>query len=473
MKTLLILCYITLNFWAITSVLVNGRRPTRSFGWVLIIVLLPFFGPLMYYLFGVNRRKFKFYRLKKNISRRLYDEKYSKSKIRNPSLDFSSESLSRLSTIIKESTAVSAYSGNNIKVFQTGAETFESLFSTIASAKKFVHIQYYILSDGKILDRLIELLTQKVQEGLEVRVLYDSVGSFSFSGKLKKRLQKAGIMAFPTMPLRVGNFMYTLNYRNHRKIAIIDGVVGFVGGVNVSDKYIGSDSDLGIWSDIHLKISGPSVDSLHRVFIKDFHFASGQGVLPSEKYLPEIEERGSSKVQIVTSGPDSRHPTIMYQYLSMITFASKRICIANPYFIPGSSIYNALVLAALGGTQVSLLLPRISDSRIAKYSMYSNFEGLMAAGIQIYLRKDFSHSKVIIIDNILVSVGSGNFDVRSFEHNFETNALIYDEKIAAEIVSEFDALCTKDILLDLESFKERSYVKKMKEGFSKLFSPLL
>ena len=473
MNKYILLIYIAVSLWAVLSVLVNGRRPSRSFGWILTILLLPIFGPIVYYLFGVNRRKFKFYKLKKHISRRLYDEKYSDSKITNPTLEFDSKTFTRISRIIQKSTSVSAYNGNDIEIYQTGKKTFDALFTAIREAKRFVHIQYYILAKGQILDGLIVLLSEKVAEGVEVRVLYDSVGSFSFSGRLKKRLREAGIITFPTMPLRFGNFMYTLNYRNHRKIVIIDGKVGFVGGVNVSDKYIDSDQDLGIWSDIHLRITGPAVDSLHRVFIKDFHFASGQGVLPSETYLPKIKEYGNSKVQIVTSGPDSKQPTIMHQYLSMITLAKRRVCIANPYFIPGSSIYNALVMASLGGTEVNLLLPRRSDSRIARYSMFSNFEGLMQAGVNIYLRKDFSHSKAIIIDDELVSVGSGNFDVRSFEHNFETNALIYDKLISKEIVKEFDSLCKKDILLDLKDFKNRSYFEKMKEGFSKLFSPLL
>lgn len=473
MKRIFLISYAAVSIWAILSVLVNGRRASRSFGWILTILVLPLIGPLIYYLFGVNRRKFKFYKLKKNSIRQLYDEKYSPSKITNPTVEFSSDTLTRLSTIITKSTSVSAYNGNDVEIYQSGVQSFDSIFSSIKTAKKFIHIQYYILANGTILDKLIELLADKVKEGIEVRVLYDSVGSFSFSGKLRKRLKSVGIKAFPTMPLRFGNFMYTLNYRNHRKIVVIDGVIGFVGGVNISDKYIGSDTELGIWSDIHLRIKGPAVDSLHRVFIKDYHFASGQKVLPSETYLPQIEVCGNSKVQIVTSGPDSKQPTIMYQYLSMIALARKRICIANPYFIPGSSVYNALVMASLGGTEVNLLLPKKSDSKIAKYSMYANFEGLMEAGVHIYLREDFSHSKAIIIDDELVSVGSGNFDVRSFEHNFETNALIYDENIAKEVVKEFNSHCTTDIRLDLKKFKKRSYFEKMKEGYSKLFSPLL
>lgn len=473
MPTYVIILYLLVSFWAAVSVLMNGVRPSRSFAWIVSCFALPFIGPLLYYFFGVNRRKFRFYKLKKHLSRRLYDEKQSASEIESEWESLGSDAFDRLSKAIAKETSNPAYSGNDVTVYHTGKETYTQLFKTLLLAQNFIHIQYYILENGSVLDELVRILEKKVQEGVEVRVLYDSIGTFSFSGRLKKRLRTADINAYPTMPLRIGNFMYTLNYRNHRKIVIVDGHIGFVGGVNISDRYVNPKSDLGVWADLHLKIRGPAVDSLHRIFIKDYHFASGQGVLPSETYLPTVKEVGTVNIQIVTSGPDSKYPTVMYQYLGMIAMAKRRICIANPYFIPGSTILNALMLASLGGVQVDLLLPSISDSRIAKYSMYSNFEHLLRAEINIYLRSDFSHSKTIIIDDELVSVGSGNFDFRSFEHNFETNALIYDSEIAQGIVKEFDAIAGNIKKLEYKAYKKRAPTQKLMEGFAKLFSPLL
>ena len=275
------------------------------------------------------------------------------------------------------------------------------------------------------------------------------------------------------MPLRFGNLLFTLNYRNHRKIVIVDGNIGFVGGVNVSDKYIKAESELGIWNDLHLKLEGPVVNSLHRVFIKDYHFASNEEMLLNQKYLPETEPKGNSIVQIVSGGPDSKQPVIMQQYIGMINSAKASIYIANPYFIPGTTVLQALKIAALSGIKINLLIPKHSDSLMAKYSMFSRFEELLSIGVHIYLREDFSHSKVIIIDEKLASVGSGNFDYRSFEHNFEANALIYDEKVTQSISNEFKSYCATNMSIDYSTFKNRSIFHKFIEGIAKFFSPLL
>ena len=440
---------------------------------MLTILLLPYLGPVLYYLFGVNRRKFKFYRLKGNIKRKLYDEMYKESRVQHSKEKIASDRVTRLAKIIKESTDFHPYIGNQVEVLHAGREAFDTIFDAISKAEKFIHVQYYIFEKGELQDEFHRLFKKKIQEGVEVRMMYDSLGSMSFKGRLKKRFRDIGVKTFPMMPLRIGSFMYTLNYRNHRKIIVIDGKIGFVGGMNVSDKYIKPISDLGVWEDIHLKLEGPVVSSLHRIFIKDYHFASQEPVLLNPKYLPELEEKGSSIVQLVASGPDSNQPTVLQQYLAMINMAKESLYIANPYFIPGSVVLNAIKLAALGGTKVTLLVPEKSDSFLAKYSMHANFEELLVVGVRIFLRNDFSHSKLVIVDGKIASIGSGNFDHRSFEHNFESNAIIYDEKITATICKEFDSECDEAQELRLEKFKNRSRIQKFKEGFAKFFSPLL
>jgi len=264
-----------------------------------------------------------------------------------------------------------------------------------------------------------------------------------------------------------------LNYRNHRKIVVIDGHIGFTGGVNVTDKYIKPISKPGIWEDLHLKIKGPVVNSLHRVFIKDYYFASDEDLLLTEKYIPKVTSKGEHLVQIVAAGPDSKQPAIMQQYISMINAADRSICIANPYFIPGPAVIQALKIAAQSGIKISLLIPERSDSKIAKFSMLSRIEQLLAVGIEVYLRPNFSHSKMILIDEEIASVGSGNFDYRSFEHNFETNAILYDKGLTQSLREEFDCICKDCDCLDYESFKNRSTRQKLLEGLAKFFSPLL
>ncbi|MGB5820289.1 MAG: cardiolipin synthase [Saonia sp.] len=473
MQTILVLIYIASTLWAIISIIFHGSRPTKSVSWVLAALALPFAGPILYYLFGVNRRKFKLYKLKRTEQRKLYDETYHEIVHTEFENEFESQKNFKLAKLIKNSSLLSPYRGNRVTLLNGGKETFEAEFKAITAAKKFIHLQYYIIEQGEVVDTLYELFKAKIAEGVTIRMIYDSFGSYSLRGKSIARFRDIGVKAYPIMPIRFGNLLFTLNYRNHRKILIVDGVLGFVGGVNLSDKYIKNISNLGIWEDFHLKIEGPVVNSLHRVFIKDYHFAGEEDILLQDKYLPENPTIGDSTVQMVASGPDSKHPTILQQYLAMINTAERCIQIANPYFIPGTSILEALKMAALSGVEVKLLIPKKSDSLLARLSMYSNFEQLLAVGIKIFLRNDFSHSKVIVIDKEVASVGSGNFDYRSFEHNFETNAMLYDEKLATTIAQALNAQCSEDIRLDYESFRNRSPWQKFLEGLAKFFSPLL
>lgn len=473
MKTILYILYFATTGWAIVSVIFHGSRPTKSLSWVLAVIAIPLGGPLLYYLFGVNRRKFKIFKLKQTEKRKLYNISYAEKQNEKITSEIENHKVSKLTKLIRQNSIMSAYSGNKIQLLHTGEETFESIFEAIDTAKSFVHLQYYIIEEGIIVDRFYELFKKKIAEGVEIRMLYDSLGSFFLRGKSIKRFRDLGVKAYSIMPLRFGNLLFTLNYRNHRKIIVIDGQVGYTGGVNISDKYIKKTNDLGIWGDFHLKLKGPIVQSLHRIFIKDYHFAGKEELLLTKKYLPDIEKRGDSIVQMAASGPDSPHPAIMQQYIAMINLAEKRICIANPYFIPGVAVLEALKIAALTGVEVNLLLPRKSDSLLARLSMFANFEQLLDVGVNIYLRNDFSHSKVIVIDDEIASVGSGNFDYRSFEHNFEANAILYDSKLAKKIACEFDLRTTDDILLDFETFKKRSVFQRFLEGVANFFSPLL
>lgn len=465
--------YAGLSLWGFFSVIMHGSRPTKSLAWALIIFVLPIGGALLYYMFGVNRRKFKFFRLKRSQKRRLYDIENRESEGPAFDLHFSSKPSYRLSKLIKNNSYLSASKGNKVRVLNSGRETFDAIFEAIAAAEKFIHVQYYIFEEGELQDRFYELFKSKIANGVEVRMIYDSFGSVSFRGKLKKRFRAIGVKSYPMMPLRFGSLLFTLNYRNHRKIIVVDGKVGFTGGINVSDKYIKSTPDLGIWQDLHVRLEGPVVNSLHRVFIKDYHFASKEVLLLQPNYLPEPQMVGESIVQIAASGPDSGQPAIMQQYIAMIGLAEERIYISNPYFIPGTAVIQALKIAAQSGIEVNLLVPKKGDSLLVTYGMYSNFEDFLAVGINIFTRTDFSHSKVIVIDGKIASIGSGNFDYRSFEHNFEANAIIYDAAITEQIVAVFERECEEAEQLSFQLFRKRPGTQKFLEGLAKFFSPLL
>jgi len=474
MNTVLWAIYLITTLWSIVNIIFYGSRATKMISWSLAVIVIPYAGPILYYMFGVNRRKFKLFKLAQTQKRKLYSETYKELKDGTDSVaKFDDYRQNKLASLIRKNSYFAPYQGNNITILNDGETAFGAIFDAIEKATDFVHLQYFILEEGDLLDRFFELFDKKIKEGIEIRLLYDALGSNSLRGKVVKRFKEIGVEAYATMPLKFGNLLFTLNYRNHRKIVVVDGKIGFTGGFNVSDKYIKSVSELGLWQDLHLRLEGPIVNSLQRVFVKDFHFASDKELLLRDTYFPKIAANGNSTAQVISSGPDSKYPAIMQQYLAMINVAKDCICIANPYFIPGAPVLEALRIAALSGIEVNLLIPKKSDSLIAKYSMFSSFEALLDAGVKIYLRPDFSHSKVIIIDGDFASVGSGNFDYRSFEHNFETNILIYDSNIVEDINQLFKSHCNKDIGLELVAFKNRPIIDKFMEGLSKFFSPLL
>ncbi|MGS2764651.1 cardiolipin synthase [Sinomicrobium sp. M5D2P9] len=472
MTTVLFIFYILITLVSLVTLILYGTRPSKSFSWLLVIVMLPYIGVLLYVLFGINRRKIKFFKLKRIDEMKTYALFHTNG--RTSVAEFSSDKEKKISELVKGSTGALPKKGNAVTVLNDGIKTFEAIFTALEKAESFIHIQFYIFEDGELLERLFQLFRRKIKEGVEVRVIYDAVGSFALSRKHIKRFRKTGVKIYSTMPLRFGSILFTINYRNHRKIIVIDGKTGFTGGVNISDKYIHPSRYLGIWNDMHLCIQGPAVGSLHRVFVKDYYFASSGEDLWQPGYFPENGEVGKTTIQVVAGGPDSDFSSVMYQYAVMIGQAERSVCIANPYFIPSITILENLKIAALGGVKVKLLVPKKSDTSLVKYGMHSYFEELLHAGVEIYEHPvKFLHSKIIIVDDEIASVGSGNFDNRSFDQNFEVNALLFDKGIAMQLREDFDRDCSEAKKLELAVFRQRSFLNKMLEGIARIFSPLL
>jgi len=473
LKTVLTIVYILSSVWAIGAIIYHGRRPSRSISWALAIIALPILGAVLYYLFGMNRRKFRFFNTKEFEKRNQYTHPKISAQEKFLTHFDSDIRKERLNRLIETSSNTTAKAKNKITALQDGGETFNVLFNAMEKAEKFIHVQYYILERGNLLDKMLELFERKIKEGVEVRIIYDSLGSYKLRGQPRKEFQDIGVKIYPIMPIRLKNLLFSLNFRNHRKIVIIDNKVAFTGGVNVSDKYIKRENGLGKWKDTHLKLEGPIVNDLHLVFLKDYFFASNKEDLHISDYLTEQEAAGDVDAQVVAGGPDSKHPTIMQQYIGMMNQAKSSICIANPYFVPGEAFLQSLKITALEGVGISLLVPKKSDSQAAKFAMFSHFEELLQVGIKIYLREDFSHSKIMIVDDDLVSIGSGNFDMRSFELNYETNILIYNREIAKEMTQEFNKISEKANPVTLERFKNRTIWQKFLEGLFKFFKPLI
>lgn len=476
-----------LQLLATAAVVINlifaGERPTKTMAWMLVVFMIPIGGIVLYAMFGINRRKYKFSKIKevervKNYLSRV--DGFYTSNLRAQAVVPEAEDIHhKLINLIAESSQFYPYPGNKVTLLRNGPATFDAIFSALEKAEEFIHIQYYIIEEGELAEGFLELLSQKAEAGVEVRMLYDGVGSHGLSKKFLKKLEDKGVKCSCFLPIANMRLTSTLNYRNHRKIVVVDGKIGFTGGINISDKYIKAEDDLGIWHDMHLQMEGPVVNSLNAVFTTDWHFAKNKGDSEDEdllerKYFPQVDDMGDSVVQIVASGPDSDFPAILKQYTTMTNQADRYVYIANSYVVPNEAMLNALQAAALSGVDVRILVPVKSDSMIVKWGVRAYFEDMLCAGIRIYLYPDnFLHSKIIVVDDNIASVGTANFDIRSFEQNFEVNAVVYDEQIAKQLRDQIMDDMSISQELELEEFMKRPWTDKFREGLAKLFSPIL
>ena len=459
--------------WCFYNILYFGVKPSKSLSWILITFFLPFLGFFFFILFGINRRKIKYFELKETKKRKNYLKNNFTVEDNNKISNLKSNKAKKISTLIYNNTNVPLQEKNEITLLKSGKEALEALYDALEQAESFIHLQYYIIEDGEVLSKIIDILKIKRKEGVEVRILYDFIGSYPLKSSTKKELKEMGVEIYPETPFRLGTFLFSLNYRNHRKIAIIDNKIGFTGGVNISDNYIKKTEDLGVWEDTHIQVKGCGVESIHKSFLKDYFYATDVNLSDNEKYTKVHHCEGNVDIQIVSSGPDYEQSVVMQQYLSFINLAEKKINVLNPYFIPTFPILEAFKIAALSGVKVTLLLPKKSDSKIATYSMYSYFESLLTAGVEIYLRDDFSHSKVIYIDDEIASIGSTNFDCRSFEHNYELNTIVYNKDKVLEMEEEFKARKSEAKKIELKEFLNRSNKQKTLERLCRFLSPLL
>lgn len=370
-------------------------------------------------------------------------------------------------------------SGNEVKILRNGEEKFPEVIKALKSAKEHIHLEYYIYNDDEIGNEIGDILLQKAKEGVTVRVIYDDFGSGRGCKRLMKKLSEGGVEAHPFLKIYFIAFANRINYRNHRKIILVDGKIGFVGGINISDNYInqGDSPENLYWRDTHLKIVGPGVFYLQFLFLCDWNFCAKQSLEPTNEFFPapETQESNENKVvQIASSGPDSPTPTILFSILQAINLAQKEILITSPYFIPDESLLNALIIASHSGIKIKLLVPRKSDSKIVKLASRSYYAQLLNAGVEIYLyKKGFVHAKTMVVDSFLAIVGTANMDIRSFDLNFEVNAVVYDHETAEELRNDFENDLLDSELLEKERWLRRGKPIELLESTMRLISPLL
>jgi cardiolipin synthase len=363
---------------------------------------------------------------------------------------------------------------NRVKVLQNGEETFHALFQALEKAQKYIHLEYYILEEGRLMNQLKDILLRKASEGVEIRIIYDDFGSWKLSKEFVWELQNAGIQVYPFLPIHFHPLRNKANYRNHRKIAVVDGRIGFVGGLNIADRYIDGLPKIGRWRDTHLQVEGEAVTSLQVIFLIDWYFVRQELLLDKNEYLPYSVVEENVLIQTISSGPDSDWASIQQAYFTMINMAKRYVFISTPYFMPGETTLNALKTAAMSGVDVRLLLPYQSDSRLAHWCTRSYVEELLLAGVKVYwYRKGINHSKVIIVDGVLASVGTANVDLRSFEQNFEVSMIIYDREVVKMLTIDFfqDLKASKEEMMSCWKF--RSKREKIYESWARLFAPVL
>jgi len=464
---------------ATAAIVVHEKRdPVRTASWVLVLFLLPIIGIVLYIYFGQNYRKEKIFSRKGLRDIEQIGLISDAQLIRLNRNDFpDNPNISKYIKIIKlllNNSKALLSERNAVKVLNSGKETFANLLVDLSSASSSIHLAYYILSDDVIGNEIKDILIAKANLGVEVRVIFDDVGSWSLPKSYTRQLKDNGIEIFSFMEVKFPWFTSKVNYRNHRKIVIIDGKIGYVGGVNVADRYIEGNLKLGIWRDTHLKVEGDAVRSLQAIFFIDWYFVTKQQFTDRQKYFPATTTQDKHLVQITACGPDSDWASIMQAYFLAIATAKEHIYISTPYFMPNESILTALKTASLSGVDVRILLPGRSDSKMVYWGTLSYLSELLEAGIDVYLYEEgFNHSKIIMIDGCFSSVGTANMDMRSFEDNFEVNAIIYDPEITMELENHFltDLKVSRKIIL--EEWEDRPLRKSFLESVARLFTPLL
>lgn len=462
-------------------IIYDTRSTSKTAAYMLLTIFVPALGMIVYFVLGTNYRKNIIYSKKiirnSKLLNKIRDEIYLESEKTWDAAEPEVQRHKKLARLLLNDSMSPLSGGNEVKVLMNGEEKFPEVIRQLKAAKHHIHIEYYIFEDDVIGNQLKDVLIAKAREGVEVRFIYDDYGSRSIRKKLVPELIEAGVQAFPFYQIYFMLLANRINYRDHRKIIVIDGCVGFVGGINVSDRYINDpalNNDF-YWRDTHLMIKGPGVYYLQYLFICDWNFCSDSELKPIEKYFCSTRsERSDSIVQIAASGPDSATPIIMFSLIQAIGMAEEEILITTPYFIPGESLLDALNTAAMSGVKVKLLVPGKSDSAFIDSAARSYYGEILARGVEVYqYKKGFVHSKTMVLDGSLSIIGTANMDHRSYELNFEVNAMVYDKALASQMRKAFYDDLKDAVKINPKTWAKRPLHKQLPERITRLLSPLL
>ena len=468
----LLVAYGALIIFVIGIVLSENRNPLKSLAWVTGLLLFPVGGVVLYFLFGRSIKNVKM--ISRRNRRKLLKQEDAQPLPRiNREISLENRQLIRLGYSIA---GALFYTGNDLKIFNDGATHFKYLFDDLRNAKSYINLQFYIIANDSLGKELRDILIDRAKHGVKVRVIYDYVGSFDASRRdFFQKLKIHGVEVHPFFRLEFPNHINRANWRNHRKIVVVDGKIGYIGGMNVAERYI-TGKPFNKWRDTAVRITGPAVAGLQYNFAVDWKFM-GHALLCDEvnsQPVPEPGSVGDVMVQLITSGPTNRWGNMLLLFFKAISAAKRRILLQTPYFLPSDGLLKALESAALSGVDVRVMLPRKSDSWILTHASQSYVEECLLAGIKIYLYEaGMLHGKVLVVDEEFASTGSTNFDFRSFEHNFEENIVAYSREVNGLLAEQFmeDAKdCTR---LKLSEWNKRPRADKVKESIFRLLSPIL
>ena len=452
----------------IVIIILDNRNPVKTMAWILILLFLPIVGLVFYFFFGRSQRR------ERIIGQKSYDRLLKKPMAEYLAQDCSDVpyEYSRLIQLFQQTNQAFPFEGNRVAVYTEGYTKLQSLLRELQKAKQHIHMEYYIFEDDAIGRMVRDVLIEKASHGVEVRVIYDDVGCWNVKDGFFKEMKEAGIEVYAFLRVAFPVFTSKVNYRNHRKIIVIDGKVGFMGGMNIADRY-DKGTSWGTWRDTHFKFVGKGVHGLQSVFLIDWYVVSKK-LLNDRIYYPAAQIYSDNIMQIATSGPVGQWRTLLQATIFMIANAKKYIFIQTPYFLPTEGLNQALQTAALGGVDVRLMLPKRSDTRSANMASHSFIDEMVKAGVKVYLYKPgFLHSKLVVSDDALTSIGSANMDFRSFEHNFEINAFVYQKEFALQMKRIFTHDMHHCERLIPSRWLKRPLKQRMAESFMRLFSPLL
>jgi cardiolipin synthase len=465
--TLFILYFVSV-LSLVLVVLLENRNPLKTIPWVIVLLFLPGIGLVFYFVFGQDNRR------QRIISRRTYKRIMRPLQPSHLVQDrcIVSPHYRPLVHLLNRNNQNPLLYGSEWSFYTNGREKFDALLEEINRARHHIHLQYYIFADDETGRKVQEALIAKARAGVEVRVLYDDVGSWSVKKRFFNEMRSAGVEVYAFLKVAFPVFTSKVNYRNHRKIVVIDGTTGFIGGMNIADRYIRGTS-WGNWRDTHFKVTGKGVHGLQSAFLIDWYVVSKR-LIKGREYYPSEKIFSNNIMQIATSGPTGQWRTLLQAITFCIANAKKYLYIQTPYFLPTEGLNQALQTVALGGVDVRLMVSERSDTWTANMASHSFLDELIKAGVKVYFyQSGFLHSKLLLTDDELACVGSANFDFRSFEHNFEVNAFVYQKTFAQQMKAMFMEDVAHCRQLNPAHWLKRPLPKRLAESFMRLFSPLL